>query len=623
MNFTASLPLFSLARSRRVSTPDTASKMDLATENQLLRTALASAVTALAAALFALFVLWVSRAFFKSQVRVAELAKASNTLVVSALDEPDAVVDWETLVSRLPLIDEQAVVEMWNEAVQTTPGKLKVNGRERTAYHPVLVHILSIITTRSQGRLRLHRETTIALDGREPDVSWTPDREAFVTGVSVVAIFEVKSVRAAKDAAPQLHGYMYLALSAKQKLLSWWSWLTGWTIALYGAGCTGLNIRFESLVSSRGGIELRTTSYMPFVPWVVYEQGTEARMRAAAAGPTPGFHALVRILLAPPELLGQVRNPRPPAQVMHLEAAEGAQVKVTLGELLGGGSFGNAFSATCPSPAGGKPIDAVVKIYRDVFKGLLGGHKQLRTELRCLRAIRQLDPRCVHLPRLLAASTTALVESPHGTPLPVRICQLGTAPDLDPPQHRALAAPRKSPVDRALAWGVYDGILRGLRALHGAGWLHCDVRLPNCVVLTRAALGAELVDACVTESAVLIDLGCAQQLSAAPGRPEHFKVPSSGHTCWHDLRGALAVFVETALGGRFSLPSALWGKDVLDDDIVGRLDPVMANRVVERRDRILGHIQSARRSAQQAGRFRFAAAVVAAPTAADYEAFGL
>ena len=472
---------------------------------------------------------------------------------------------------------------------------------------------------------------------------WTPDREAYATGVSVVAIFEVKSIRFARDAAPQLHGCMCIALSAKQnlELLSWWSWLTGWTITLYGAGCTGLNIRFESLVSTRGGIKLRTTSYMPFVPWVVYAPG-KMRLRAAAAGPTTGFRALVRILLAPPALLGQIRNPHPPTQVMRLEGAAGAppvDVPVVLGELLGGGSFGNAFSAYCPSldleglrPPGGKPIDVVVKIYRDVFQGVLGGHEQLRTELRCLRAILQLDQRCVHLPRLLAASSTALVESPHGTPLPVRLCQLAATTDLqvESPhwQRRAAAAPRNSALDGALAWGAYDGTLKGLRTLHSAGWLHCDVRLPNCVVLTRSALGlgpsTQLDKIGVTESSVLIDMGCAQEMSAAPGRgrPHHFIVPASGHTCWHDLRGALAIFVEAALGGRFSLPSALWGTDVLDDDVVERLKPAIASVVIMRRDRITERIRTARECVQQAG-FRRGAAVVAAPNAADYAAFSL
>lgn len=601
--------------------------MDLAAENQILRTALATlatvfAVTALALAAAVLAAVMVVL-FFKSQLRVAELAKASNTLVVSTLDAADTVVDWETLVRRLPLVDEAVVVELWREAVKTT-SILILDGRERAAYHPVLAHVLGIITARTQGRLRLHRKATIALDGREPGICWAPNREAYVTGVSVVAMFEIKSVRAAQDAAPQLHGYLYHALNAKQKLLSWWSWLTGWTIALYGAGCTGLDIRFESLVSTRGGIELRTTRYMPFLPWAIHPRRSRDRTVASTGGPTSGFRTLVRILLAPPALLGQVRDPHLPTQSMRLEGTNGAPVDVVLGELLGGGSFGNAFSADCPSP-GGNSTRAVVKIYRDPFQGHLGGQKQLRTELCCLRALRQLEQRSVHLPVLLAASSTALVESPRGTPLPVRLCQLAAAHDHEPPQHRTVAAPRNVALDRALAWGVYDGILRGLRALHGARWLHCDVRLPNCVVLPRAALNlvssAELDGTRVTETAVLIDLGCALQLSIAPGRSKCFKVPASGHTCWHDLRGALAIFVETALGGQYSLPSALWGKDMLDEDIVALLEPRIAGLVVERYNHIFGNLTSARQASQQASRIFRGTAVVAAPIAADYSVF--
>jgi hypothetical protein len=595
--------------------------MDLATENQVLRTILVVLTVVLSVVLaFSL----ASRKFFTSLLRAAELARASNTLVVNALDA--ATVEWEALVGRLPPVDEAAIAELWRLAIETTP-KLELGGRERVAYHPVLLHVLELITARTHGRLRLHREATIALDGREPDICWTPDREAYATGVSTLSIFEIKTIRAALDASPQLHGYMYYALSEKQKLLPWWSWLTGWSVALYGAGCTALEIRFESLVSTRDGVELRTTNYMPFVPWVTHALGSLERHAAVSAGvPTPGFRALVRILLAPPALLGQVRNPQPPAQSMYLEGVRGSPVVVNLGDLLGGGSFGNAFRATCPSIGGGLPVDAVVKIYRDPFRGHLGGHKQLRTELSCLRAIMRLDEHSVHLPTLLAASATALVESPCGTPLPVRLRQLAVAAGIDAPQHRTFAALRNAAMDGALAWGVYDGVLRGLRVLHGIGWLHCDVRLPNCVVLRRAALGlvgptAKVGGVIVTESAVLIDLGCALQLVRAVERPGCYKVAMSGLTFWHDLRGALSVFVESAIGGRYSLQSALWGKDMLDDDIVRSLKPPrLAAAVSARRNRINDHISSALKSIQQVGRIFGDAPVAVAPGAADYVA---
>lgn len=591
-------------------------------EIQLLRQVLIIVITAFGFVTFALVTAFVlNRNFLTTQLRVANLANASNTQVIRALDEKgNTVVDWETLVRRLPPVDEAATSELWRVAVETTP-KLQKEGGERKAYHPVLLHVLRIITASTQGRLRLHQEATIALDGREPDMCWTPEREAYVTGVSTLPIFEVKTIKAALDAAPQLHSYMYHSLDEKQKLLPWWSWLMGWSIALYGAGCTALNIRFESLVSTRAGVELRTTTYMPFLPWVIHPQNSPARLKIAAAGPTTGFCALVRILLAPPALLGQVRNPHPPLQSMRLEGEQGEPVKVVLGDLLGGGSYGNAFRGTFHPPAAAMAlIDAVVKIYRDPFQGHLGGHKQLRTELRCLRAV--LGQRCKHLPVLLAASPTALLESPCGIPLPVRLSQLAATDGREPPQHRAEAAPRDSAVDGALARGVYDGILRGLQALHGIGWLHCDVRLPNCVTLTRSALGlADVVTikgSRVTESAVLIDLGCALLLSEAPSPPDssrYFKVPESGHTFWHDLRGALAVFVETAIGGRYSLPSALWGTNVLDDNIVRLLQPTLAGRVAARRDYINDQISSVRRRIQQAGR---KTAQMLAPVSEDY-----
>ena len=267
-------------------------------EVELLR----ALVLALAIALVALAIASVASvapsAFLRSQLRVAELAKASNTLVVRALDSANTVVSWETLVGRLPWVSEAAILELWREAIRTTP-QLRTSGAEQKAYHRVLQHVLELITARTRGRLRLHREATIALDGREPDYCWTPYREAYVTGVSTLPIFEVKTVSAALDAAPQLHSYMYHSLSEKQKLLPWWSWLSGWDIALYGAGCTAVNIRFESLVSTRQGIELRTTTYMPFLPWVTLAKGS-ARRQQAEASPTAGFRALVRILLAPP-----------------------------------------------------------------------------------------------------------------------------------------------------------------------------------------------------------------------------------------------------------------------------------------------------------------------------------
>ena len=306
---------------------------------------------------------------------------------------------------------------------------------------------------------------------------------------------------------------------------------------------------------------------------------------------------------------------------MVLEGVGGTPVRVELGDLLGGGSFGNAFRARCPSTAGGAPVDAVVKIYRDPFHGYLGGHKQLRTELRCLRALLTLDERPAHLPTLLAASATALVESPCGTPLPVRLRELAVATGKDSPQHRTLPAPRNKALDGALAWGVYGGILSGLRTLHKIGWLHCDVRLPNCVVLPRAKLGLSAADSLgVTDSAVLIDLGCALQLSRSRCEPESFKLPASGFTYWHDMRGALAIFVETVIGGRFSLQSSLWGKDMLDNAIIETLKPADALYVTARRDRIINHISSAHRRLKQAGVLGRSDIVAVAPIAEDYEA---
>ena len=173
--------------------------MDTAVENQILRGLVVCLVVVV-------IVVVVSLRFLKSQLRVAELATASNTRVKNALDAPTTVVELDLLVERLPPVDEAMVVELWGEAIESTL-KLIPRRREREAYHPVLLHILELITARSQGRLRLHREATIALDGREPDVCWTPDREAYVTGVSALPIFEIKSIRAAEDAAPQLHSY--------------------------------------------------------------------------------------------------------------------------------------------------------------------------------------------------------------------------------------------------------------------------------------------------------------------------------------------------------------------------------------------------------------------------------
>ena len=593
-------------------------------ENRLLYEIITLLVILLVGLTFVAFVAFVafllttlSRRFLKSELQAAMLARASNTIVAQYLNVV-ALVDVETLVSRLPPVDENAVLRLWSEAVRSTP-KLAQGGRERAAYHPVVTHVLNLVTAYTQGRMRLHREPTIVLDGRQPDYCWTPEREAYVTGTSTLVMLEVKTVLHGNDAAPQLHGYMYYALSAKQTLLSWWSWLTGWSISMYGAGCTVVEIRFESLVSTRAGVELRTTKYMPFLPWAI--NAKTKRTGVVDAGPTPGFRTLVRILLAPPELLGQVRNPRPPAQPMYLEGVNGSPVTVTLGSLLGGGSFGNAFAAQYYPPRG-DCIEAVAKIYRDPFRGYVGGHKQLQIELRCLRAVLRDGGGSRHLPILLASSATALLESPCGCPLPVRLAELGAAVAGDPPQHRNVAALRNKREDEALARGVHDGILRALRVLHGIGWLHCDVRLPNCIVVPRASLdlgpGQEYDGISITDSAVLIDFGCAVQVSQIPGRRGVFRMPASGLTFWNDLRGALAIFVETALGGRYSLASGFWHLDVLDADVIALLHPPLRQLVDARLQRIDNGIELARRSMQEAG--YFSRGTVEVPGAVEYSA---
>ena len=183
---------------------------------------------------------------------------------------------------------------------------------------------------------------------------------------------------------------------------------------------------------------------------------------ATSTPPCPsGLVALARLLLAPSAQLCGVRDTLRSSIVL-----DGRNWVLPLEERIGSGGFCDVYSATLEG------VRVAVKVGRTA-------KVSLEEEVACMTALGGRGP----LPRLVGRSfdaatrrTTALVLSPLGTPL-TEVRKACTSP------HQCAD----------LAWRVARGVLAALRTAHAAGWLHCDVR-PSNVVL-------------VEEEVVLVDWG--------------------------------------------------------------------------------------------------------------------
>jgi len=208
---------------------------------------------------------------------------------------------------------------------------------------------------------------------------------------------------------------------------------------------------------------------------------------ALAAQPPPGFVALLRLLHAPAALLNACAAP---LREVELDSPR-LRGRVELGPRLGCGGSADVYQlSVCDQ-------QCALKLPRCSTEAVALSFAAEASALTLLA-----DAPTDAVPRLLCQATRvvgrasssqlswpALVLSPAGEPVGAALARL-------PP------AAAVSPARREFADRVMNGVLRGLRAAHGAGLVHCDVRPANVVL-------------CADGAAMLVDYG----LSRAKGQP--------------------------------------------------------------------------------------------------------
>jgi hypothetical protein len=215
--------------------------------------------------------------------------------------------------------------------------------------------------------------------------------------------------------------------------------------------------------------------------------------QSVAPHPPPGFVALLRLLNASVELLNACAAP---LREVQLDAPPFPDL-LQLGSRLGSGGYSDIY---------GLESDCVLKLPRCSTTAVV---RSFAAEAAALRLLAHAPAEVV--PRLMSEGTRvvarsaahdlqqpwpALLLSPAGRPLGPAMALLQAAPG---------AGELASAERRAFADSVLCGVLRGLRAAHEVGLVHCDVR-PSNVVL------------CADNTALLVDYGLCRKENEAASR---------------------------------------------------------------------------------------------------------
>jgi hypothetical protein len=267
-----------------------------------------------------------------------------------------------------------------------------------------------------------------------------------------------------------------------------------------------------------------------------------------------GFRALLRLLHTPPLQLNRLATPLTMVNLV----GDAVPSSLRLDSRLGCGGRCDAYRVSALDSGSGPPL--VLKLPRSANEAVtfdLTAEANALVELEragapdsavprlAAQGIRDLPSRCVDA-HTSTLSWPVLLLSPAGIPLSTALVE-------------ALAAPGQTHHDvrRNLADVVVVGILRGLRATHGAGLVHCDVR-PTNVIIVPDASGAS--------GAMLVDYGMCRKKNAAWPRlgDRSFAAlhASSRDNCAAtaglDLFSAALVWLAVAYGSGGSI-STPWG----------------------------------------------------------------
>ena len=480
--------------------------------------------------------------------------------------EPEPAGEGDGLDGAFPAADEAAVRSAWDafrarHAASWRPPPAAARLRENRHVHPTVGCLLDAIVPR--GALRVWHDKPAPDDVRRahvrPDFTLTHVRDAAPTTVGASLIVEVKKPGGIGDAAYQACAYarrrvfkLCCEADARGEPLD--------GIFAFGVATDGARVVIARVAS---GAPPPGASFVGAVPCPVRQGAPLALLgdwdfRArpafhdADAGVPAGFRALWR-LCAAPRALGGAAEPLAALRVtLHGDAAPGGarEVTLSLGERLGCGGTSDVYVYSCDAgragaAAGGGALAGVAKVSRVATREVAAEFGVERDALAALAAAagEGLVPTVVAFGvRVPDAARARAGDAEGAAPWPVLLLRpRGEA--LDAWVAARVAGAADSAAARlAAADDVMRRVLDALAAAHAAGWVHCDVRPANVVVVRGRAM--------------LIDWGLAAR-SGAPLSPR--SVPAFSDARLFDGTACAAEPRVDALGALFTWFAVAFG----------------------------------------------------------------
>lgn len=339
-------------------------------------------------------------------------------------------------------------------------------------YHAAVLLLLRALRGLWHPVFRLFHEAPVFMGYARPDFTLTTAREGVATGTNSLLFIEVKHPSAREEGERQLQRYLLRRLSQLVKDAEVAGKRVDYLLTIHAVGvATTLHDMLVQRVfvrKARDGklqLILASTFWMPLLP------------RTAPSKPSAGFEALCRLLAAEPQQLG------PFSPVPLFVDLPGDRGSVAVEAHLGTGGHSAAFSARVGSQ------HVVIKRPRHI-------DARSTAELGVERDVMRDLPRNPHLPRLV---------DNYNDPGETQPKSLVLLPVGAPATSMMLSFEGGDKTRRAeCATHLVGDVMRALRAAHGEGIAHGDVRLANVV----AADGAY----------VLIDWGRAERRAKRRGR---------------------------------------------------------------------------------------------------------
>lgn len=431
-------------------------------------------------------------------------AHAKSAATVVGLREPKQV-GADALFSIFPDVAEAVTVPPWNQFLSWLKDWVIPDGgvTERTHVHVVLAALLAAAVA---GHLQLwhegKHEQDIPWRNIIPDFSFTDVRDACLSTIGCLFSLEAKKLRDIVSAHAQSLNYGLRTIF--QRFLE--AGMRGadpskiWTIV---AGSDLLEITFSLI---RSGAPKPEDSYVGAEPCPIETAklpllGPDFEFSASSIAsfvvsrwdsPTPGFRSLMRVLRGGDAL----RTSQEHMLLSHLsvQEAEGSITCYRLTERVGSGGTSDVYLVQ-----GGS--ECCAKIPRHTSTHVI---EMFDNEVEVLKDLASLHCGSIPRARLLvragegrfaeAARWPVLLVSPVGMPLTRAVCELDDSGDR-----------------LELAKAVMSALAPTLQRCHAAGYIHCDLRPENIVLVLRAADASGSKLCARIERVVPVDWGLSQR----------------------------------------------------------------------------------------------------------------